>query len=556
MDMGTFNKSKEIQKLKSFKFQNEEQESYSVVKVLDLTNIFTSFLPKSGIKNMAENTLLLDKHSSTAEKSNLEIRGDNLINKIKEKPVDYEFIEFQNVKPREIVTENTVQLDTHSNTAEKSNLEIKGDNSFTHIKEEPVDHEFIEFEVVEPREIVTENTACRLDETCCTMESDNNKIMTDTQKRFPHTSTLLSNPSFLPAKEIDLLKSFEFQKQVQEPHSNQKDVPSTNIFTPLLQPTGDKNVAENTLLLDTHSSTTEKSNLEIRGDDSFTHIKEEPVNHEFIEFQEPSRKNSVTENTAQLDTDSSTAEKSNMVFKGDNFINHFKEEPVDYEFIDFQEANHNNNVTENTVQLNTHSSTAEKSTVRLKEDLISNDIKEEPFDYEFIETQEVKHRKIVTENTVQLDTHSSTGEKSTVRLKEDSISDRIKEEPADYEFQEVKHRKLAELDSSEFSEILQTEQTNTDEFVIRLRCDEVKTESSNCNSYVAENADMYSTVFSEIAETEQSNTDDFGIRLRFDEEKKEISNNNLNIHVGGTIEGYKVFLNNANESIDHVTSGL
>jgi hypothetical protein len=57
-------------------------------------------------------------------------------------------------------------------------------------------------------------------------------------------------------------------------------------------------------------------------------------------------------------------------------------------------CNHNNNVTENTVQLNTHSSTAEKSTVRLKEDLISNDIKEEPFDYEFIETQEVKHRKI------------------------------------------------------------------------------------------------------------------------------------------------------------------
>ena len=87
-------------------------------------------------------------------------------------------------------------------------------------------------------------------------------------------------------------------------------------------------MAENTLLLDTHSSTTEKSNLEIRGDDSFTHIKEEPVNHEFIEFQEPSRKNSVTENTAQLDTDSSTAEKSNMVFRGHNFINHFKEEPV------------------------------------------------------------------------------------------------------------------------------------------------------------------------------------------------------------------------------------
>ena len=534
MDMGTFNKSKEIQKLKSFKFQNEEQESYSVVKVLDMTNIFTSFLPKSGIKNMAENTLLLDKHSSTAEKSNLEIKGDNSFTHIKEEPVDHEFIEFQEPSRKNSVT----------------------DNSYTHNIKEPMDYGFIEFEVVEPREIVTENTVCRLNETCCTMESDNNKIMTDTQKRFPHTSTLLSNSSFVPAKEIDLLKSFEFQKQVQEPHSNQKDVPSTNIFTPLLQPTGDKNVAENTLLLDTHSSTTEKSNLETRGDDSFTHIKEEPVDHEFIEFQEPSRKNSVTENTAQLDTDSSTAEKSNMVFRGDNFINQFKEEPVDYEFIDFQEANHNNNVTENTAQLDTHSSTAEKSTVRLKEDLISNDIKEEPFDYEFIETQEVKHRKIVTENTVQLDTHSSTGEKSTVRLKEDLISDRIKEEPADYEFQEVKHRKLAELDSSEFSEILQTEQTNTDDFVIRLRCDEVKTESSNCNSYVAENADMYSTEFSEIAETEQSNTDDFGIRLRFDEEKKEISNNNLNIHVGGTIEGYKVFLNNANESIDHVTSGL
>jgi hypothetical protein len=38
----------------------------------------------------------------------LEIRGDNLINKIEEEPVDYEFIEFQNVKPREIVTEITV----------------------------------------------------------------------------------------------------------------------------------------------------------------------------------------------------------------------------------------------------------------------------------------------------------------------------------------------------------------------------------------------------------------------------------------------------------------
>jgi hypothetical protein len=35
---------------------------------------------------------------------------------------------------------------------------------------------------------------------------------------------------------------------------------------------------------------------------------------------------------------------------------------------------------------------------------------------------------------VHLDTHSSTTEKSTVRLKEDSFSNDIKEEPTDYEF--------------------------------------------------------------------------------------------------------------------------
>jgi len=84
-----------------------------------------------------------------------------------------------------------------------------------------------------------------------------------------------------------------------------------------------------------------------------------------------------------------------------------------------------------------------------------------------------------------------------------------------------------------------------------LRFDEVKTEISNSNSNVAESAEMYST---EIAETEQSNTDDFGIRLVFDEEKTKSSNSNPNI--GGTIEGYKVFFNNLNESIHHVTSGL
>jgi len=34
----------------------------------------------------------------------------------------------------------------------------------------------------------------------------------------------------------------------------------------------------------------------------------------------------------------------------------------------------------------------------------------------------------------------------------------------------------------EFSGILQTEQSNPDDFGIRLRCEIVKTESSNCNS--------------------------------------------------------------------------
>ena len=39
--MDTFTRAKEID-LKSFKFQNEEQESNSVVSDLNLTNIFTS----------------------------------------------------------------------------------------------------------------------------------------------------------------------------------------------------------------------------------------------------------------------------------------------------------------------------------------------------------------------------------------------------------------------------------------------------------------------------------------------------------------------------------
>jgi hypothetical protein len=54
----------------------------------------------------------------------VELRGDNsYTHRIKEEPVDYEFIEFEAVKPREIVAESTVHLDTHSSTAEKSNLD-------------------------------------------------------------------------------------------------------------------------------------------------------------------------------------------------------------------------------------------------------------------------------------------------------------------------------------------------------------------------------------------------------------------------------------------------
>jgi aminoglycoside phosphotransferase family enzyme len=95
--------------------------------------------------------------------------------------------------------------------------------------------------------------------------------------------------------------------------------------------------------------------LELRGDNSYTHrIKEEPVDYEFIEFEAVKPREIVAESTVHLDTHSSTAEKSNLEIRGDNSsTSNIKEEPVDYEFIDFQEANHNNNVTENTVQLNT-----------------------------------------------------------------------------------------------------------------------------------------------------------------------------------------------------------
>ena len=51
MDMDTFTRAKEIDLLKSFKFQNEEQESNSVVSDLNWTNIFTSLSQKSSIKH-------------------------------------------------------------------------------------------------------------------------------------------------------------------------------------------------------------------------------------------------------------------------------------------------------------------------------------------------------------------------------------------------------------------------------------------------------------------------------------------------------------------------
>jgi hypothetical protein len=43
---------------------------------------------------------------------------------------------------------------------------------------------------------------------------------------------------------------------------------------------------------------------------------------------------------------------------------------------------------------------------------------------------------------------------------------------------------IAELDLPEFSGILQTEQSNTDDFGIRLRFNEEKTEISKCNPNV------------------------------------------------------------------------
>ena len=98
--------------------------------------------------------------------------------------------------------------------------------------------------------------------------------------------------------------------------------------------------------------------MELRGDNSYTHsIKEEPVDYEFIEFEAVKPREIVAKSTVHLDTHSSTAEKSNLEIRGDNSSTPNIKELVDYEFIDFQEANHNNNVIENTVQLNTHSST-------------------------------------------------------------------------------------------------------------------------------------------------------------------------------------------------------
>ena len=140
--METFIKTIELEVSKSFESQKDEQESNSALKDEKFTKILTSPLQSSENKNMAENTLLLDSHSSTAEKSNLEISGDNSFTQIKEEPVDYEVIATQEVKHRKIVPENTVHLDTHSSTTEKSTVRLKEDSFSNDIKEEPIDYEF------------------------------------------------------------------------------------------------------------------------------------------------------------------------------------------------------------------------------------------------------------------------------------------------------------------------------------------------------------------------------------------------------------------------------
>lgn len=278
-----------------------------------------------------------------------------------------------------------------------------------------------------------------------------------------------------------------------------------------------------TLLDDSRQPTSSNSRPAI-DKDTFTKAKEIDLLKSFKFKNEEQESSSVVQ--------SSTADKSNLEISGDNLINKIKEEPVDYAF---QNVKPREIVTKSTVRVDTHSRTAEKSNLEISADNLSiHNIKEERVDCELLYFKDANHNNHVTESTAQLDTHLSTAKKSTVRLKEDLISDRTKEEPADYEFQEVKHRKIVELDSPELSEILQT-----DDFGIRLR----DYECSNCNSNVVE-----------IVNTEQSNNDDFGIRSKFDKETTECFKCDPNLV--GTIEGYNVFLNNANESVHHVTSSL
>ena len=140
--METFIKTIELEVSKSFESQKDEQESYSALKDEKFTKILTSPLQSSDNKNVAENTLLLGTHSSTAEKCNLEIRGDNSLTQIKEEPVDYEVIATQEVKHRKIVPGNSVRLDAHSSTVDKSTVRLKEDSFSNNIKEEPADYEF------------------------------------------------------------------------------------------------------------------------------------------------------------------------------------------------------------------------------------------------------------------------------------------------------------------------------------------------------------------------------------------------------------------------------
>lgn len=175
----------------------------------------------------------------------------------------------------------------------------------------------------------------RLSEAYYNKEACENKTKLALQKRITQDSIQPTNDedmeTFIKTVELEVSQSFESQKDEQESNSALQDEKPTILTSPL-QPSDNKNIAENTLLLDTHSSSAEKSNLVTRGDNSFTLIKEEPVDYVVLATEEVKHRKIVAENTVQLDTHSSTIEKSTVRLKEDSFSNDIKEEPIDYEY--------------------------------------------------------------------------------------------------------------------------------------------------------------------------------------------------------------------------------